>query len=122
MDKDADVASEERIEMAFPMNLHSQKASCLTFVPKSLLINEPIFKLTSLGTFTIVASPLLKPEQAQDPSNSHLFFEDLSDGHSSINQFLTSLITDTRHKGSRLADQTQFLKSEHKDGILNNPL
>lgn len=91
-------------------------------MPKSLLINEPIFKLTSLGTFTKVASPLLKPEQAQNPSNSHLFFEDLGDGHPSINQFLTSLITDTCHKGSRFADQTQFLKSEHKDGILTNPL
>jgi len=64
----------------------------------------------------------LKPEQAQNPSNSHLFFEDFSDWHASINQFLTSLITDACHKGSRLADQTQLLESQHRDGILNNPL
>lgn len=84
-------------------------------------INKQNFKLKNLGAFTKAASPPLKPEQAQNPSNSHLFFEDLGDGHPSVNQFLTPLITDARHKGSRFADQTQLLKLQHRDAILNNP-
>lgn len=88
---------------------------------KSLVIKQAKLQAEEFGSFTKAASPPLKPEQAQNPSNSHLFFEDLSDGHPSINQFLTSLITDARHKGSRFADQTQLLKLQHKDAILNNP-
>lgn len=44
------------------------------------------------------ASPSLEPEEAEDATNAHLFLEDLCDGHASVNEFLSSLVTDAGHE------------------------
>lgn len=93
----------------------------LQFLLESLIITKKNLKPKDLRAFPQAASPLLKPEQAQHPSNAHLLFEDLSDRHPSIDQFLASFVTDACHEGSWFANQTQLLELQHKDGILNKP-
>lgn len=67
----------------------------------------------SLRVLTTAASrsqPSLEPEQPQSSPQAYFWFEDLSDGHASIDELLTPLITDTGHKGSRFTDEAQLLR------------
>lgn len=52
----------------------------------------------------------LKPKQAKYSSNAHVLPEDFGDGHASINQLLTSFITNRCHEGGRFPDQAQLLQ------------
>ena len=55
------------------------------------------------------SSPFLEPEQTEHATDSQILLEHVSDGYASVQQLLTSLITDARHEGSRFADQAKFL-------------
>lgn len=61
------------------------------------------------------AWPPLEPKQPQSASETYFWLEDLSDGHASINELLTSLVTDTGHERSWLTDQTELLKGKNNE-------
>lgn len=52
----------------------------------------------ALASSALHASPSLEPEETKDPANAHLFLEDFGDGHTRIDELLSSLIADAGHK------------------------
>lgn len=60
------------------------------------------------------SQPSLEPQQPQSSPQAYFWLEDLGDGHASIDEFLTPLITDTGHKGSRFTDEAQLLRHKKR--------
>lgn len=73
----------------------------------AVLLLLTVSRFHVLGDRTV---PPLEPEQSQGSSQAHFRLEHLSDGHSSVDELLAPLITDTGHKGGWLTDQTQLLQ------------
>lgn len=72
------------------------------------------FLQESLQTLRSGSRPSLEPQQPQSSPQAYFWLEDLSDGHASIDELLTPLITDTGHKGSRFTDETQLLRHKKR--------
>lgn len=64
--------------------------------------------------------PSLEPQQTEHAPDSHVLLEYVGNRYPSIQQFLSSLITDTGHKGRRLTDETQLLYIKYRE--INNIL
>lgn len=62
--------------------------------------------------------PSLEPQQPQSSPQAYFCLEDLGDGHASVDELLTPLITDAGHEGSGFADETQLLRHKKRRGHL----
>ena len=69
-------------------------------------------KHVSIGIFKCEHLPSLEPQQTEHTSNTHILLKHFSDGNTSIQQLLASLITDRCHETGRFTDQSQLLKGD----------
>lgn len=80
--------------------------------PHSLVWGKSAPSHGALPSSAIHVSPLLEPEEAEDPADAHLLLEDLGDGHARVDELLSSLVADAGHERGRFADQAQLLSRE----------
>ena len=82
--------------------------------------NQSIREEGGVGGWGEREVPPLEPEQSDDAPDSEVFPEHLSDRHAGVEQLLAALVTDTRHEGRRLPDQSQLLGEGGNSGSGNS--
>merc|ERR1712000_156809 len=57
----------------------------------------------------VLGEPAAEPQERHDTTNANLLLEDVGDGHTSIQQLLTTVVGNGRDESSRLTDEAKLL-------------
>lgn len=70
-----------------------------------------------LNEFTgVLGQTALEPQQRQHPTNTDFVFKDPTDGHTGVQEFLTTVIADGGDEGGGFTDESEFLGPGVVDG------